>query len=97
MAEAKQQQQQQQQPVEGPAVSIEVTSGGSFSVHMRRVDSIVQLLKRDRLPRVDSKSLQWVYNLTGRAGSCMYMAPVRAGPQGGTVILAAEHFVALHN
>ncbi|KAG2498820.1 hypothetical protein HYH03_003013 [Edaphochlamys debaryana] len=47
-----------------------------LSHYMRRVSSITKLLHSEgagRLP--EPNGFQWVYGLTGKAGSCMYMAP----------------------
>lgn len=42
----------------------------------QRVDSVLRTLNRTTLPKLHPQSsMQWVYGLTGQAGSCMYMSP----------------------
>ncbi|GLC46571.1 hypothetical protein PLESTB_001619700 [Pleodorina starrii] len=54
----------------------ELRHSESLSRAMRKVGSLLRSLNIPSLPkfRRDS-SFQWVYGLTGQAGSCMYMAP----------------------
>ncbi len=64
-------------PRASPAVSavLEV-SKESFSHHMRRVGSIAKLLNAPPSgPLPQHTDFDWVYGLTGQAGSCFYMAP----------------------
>lgn len=64
-------------PRASPAVSavLEV-SKESFSHHMRRVASIARLLNTPPSgPLPQHTDFDWVYGLTGQAGSCFYMAP----------------------
>lgn len=42
----------------------------------QRVDSVLRTLNRTTLPKLHPQAtMQWVYGLTGQAGSCMYMSP----------------------
>ncbi|KXZ55470.1 hypothetical protein GPECTOR_2g1019 [Gonium pectorale] len=50
-------------------------SADSFRQHMRRVSSITSLLNSPSGALPEHSEFQWVYGLTGQAGSCMYMAP----------------------
>ncbi|KAG2496619.1 hypothetical protein HYH03_005440 [Edaphochlamys debaryana] len=59
----------------GEAMVVEVPRSDLRSL-MRRVGSMTALLSpsgNGRLP--EHEAFQWVYGLTGQAGSCMYMAP----------------------
>ncbi|KAG2426461.1 hypothetical protein HXX76_011691 [Chlamydomonas incerta] len=55
---------------------IKLESNESISSHMRRLGSITALLgapASGKLP--EHEAFDWVYGLTGQAGSCCYMAP----------------------
>ncbi|GLI71136.1 hypothetical protein VaNZ11_016235 [Volvox africanus] len=54
----------------------ELRHSESLTRAMRRVGSLLRSLKLPSLPKFRRNSqFQWVYGLTGQAGSCMYMAP----------------------
>ncbi|GIM14536.1 hypothetical protein Vretimale_17447, partial [Volvox reticuliferus] len=54
----------------------ELRHSESLTRAMRRVGSLLRSLKLPSLPKFRRDSqFQWVYGLTGQAGSCMYMAP----------------------
>ena len=48
---------------------------GSFTSGLRRVHSVLSQFRQSELKQLRQSSLEWVFGLTGRAGSCMYMAP----------------------
>ncbi|KAG2483794.1 hypothetical protein HYH03_017389 [Edaphochlamys debaryana] len=47
----------------------------SFTSGLRRVRSVLNQFKQSELRSIRKNSLEWVFGLTGKAGSCMYMAP----------------------
>ncbi|PNW87091.1 hypothetical protein CHLRE_02g108650v5 [Chlamydomonas reinhardtii] len=52
-----------------------VAPTGSFTSGLRRVHSVLSQFRQSELKQLRQSSLEWVFGLTGRAGSCMYMAP----------------------
>ncbi|KXZ48889.1 hypothetical protein GPECTOR_24g178 [Gonium pectorale] len=54
----------------------ELHTADSIGRAMRRVGSLLRSLNKSSLPKFSRESqYQWVFALTGHAGSCMYMAP----------------------
>ncbi|KAG2499674.1 hypothetical protein HYH03_002609 [Edaphochlamys debaryana] len=58
------------------AIEVSVATVQSLSTHMRRLKSITELINAPKgvLPP-HHEHFNWVYNFTGQAGSCCYMAP----------------------
>ncbi|KAG2436299.1 hypothetical protein HXX76_006610 [Chlamydomonas incerta] len=48
---------------------------GSFTSGLRRVHSVLSQFRQSELKQLRQSSFEWVFGLTGKAGSCMYMAP----------------------
>ncbi|KAG2489969.1 hypothetical protein HYH03_011598 [Edaphochlamys debaryana] len=55
--------------------SLQIDREGSFGAAWRRVGSMTKLLRPASGVLPGHEAFQWVYGLTGQAGSCMYMAP----------------------
>ncbi|KXZ55469.1 hypothetical protein GPECTOR_2g1018 [Gonium pectorale] len=58
----------------GGGLKVQV-SADSLRQHMRRVSSMAALLNSPSGALPEHSEFQWVFGLTGQAGSCMYMAP----------------------
>ncbi len=52
-----------------------VAPAGSFTSGLRRVHSVLSQFRHSELKQLRQSSFEWVFGLTGKAGSCMYMAP----------------------
>ena len=53
-------------------------AGGMAPSPVSRLRTRTYLRRSDDLSQLRQSSIEWVFGLTGKAGSCMYMAPVRA-------------------